>query len=74
MPPVKHARQWIAVAIAAFLGCGYVMESNAAITPPKLGSCKPAADEPPADNKQKTTGPGGKGETRPASEKPAKRT
>jgi hypothetical protein len=76
MPPIKRARQWIAVAGAALLSCGYVMDVTAAITPPKLGSCKPATDEPPADGKEKATNPpsnGGKGTTRPAVEKPGKR-
>jgi len=74
----KHTRQsvrvGIAVATAALLCCGPVMNVSAAITPPKLGSCKPAADEPPADAKDKATNPsaGNKGATRPTGEKPAK--
>ena len=71
---LKRTRHWIAVATAALLSCGPVMNVSAAITPPKLGSCKPAADEPPADAKEKATNPatGNKGAVRPAGEKPGK--
>jgi hypothetical protein len=71
---LQRTRQWIAVATAALLCCGPVMNASAAITPPKLGSCKPAAEEPPADAKEKVANPGtgNKGATRPAGEKPVK--
>jgi hypothetical protein len=71
---VKRTRQWIAVAIAALLSSAPLMDLSAAIAPPRLGTCKPAADEPPADGKGKASNPGtgNKGETRPAVTKPAK--
>jgi len=71
---VKRPRQWIAVAIAALLGCSPLLDLSAAIAPPRLGSCKPAADEPPVDGKDKAINPGtgSKGETRPAVTKPGK--
>ena len=68
---VNRTRQWIAMAIAALLSAGPVLNVSAAITPPKLGSCKPAADEPPADGKEKATNPGaGVKEVRPGATKP----
>jgi hypothetical protein len=72
----KRTHRWIAVATAALLSCGPVYLASAAITPPKLGGCKPVADEPPADAKEKATNPGtgNKGATRPAGEKPVKPT
>ena len=75
---VNRPRQWIAMAIAALLSLGPIMDVSAAIAPPKLGTCKPAADEPPADGKDKASNPGTtpgngvKGEVRPGVTKPGK--
>ena len=64
----NRTRQWIVLATAALLSCAPIYSASAAITPPpKLGSCKPAPDEPPADGKEKATNPGsgGKGVVQP---------
>ena len=71
----NRTRQWVVLATAALLSCAPIYSASAAITPPKLGSCKPAPDEPPADGKEKATNPGsgGKGVTQPgAGGKPGK--
>jgi hypothetical protein len=72
----NRTRQWIVLATAAVLSCAPIYSASAAITPPpKLGSCKPAPDEPPADGKEKATNPGsgGKGVVQPgAGGKPGK--
>ena len=70
----KRSHRWIAMATAALLSCAPLYVATAAITPPKVGGCKPLPDEPPADGKEKVTNPspGGKGGTRPAGEKPGK--
>jgi hypothetical protein len=68
MPRPNRTRQWIVLATAAVLSCAPIYSASAAITPPpKLGSCKPAPDEPPADGKEKVTNPGsgGKGVVQP---------
>jgi hypothetical protein len=61
---VNRAHRWLAVA-AVLLGGSYGIQASAAISPPKLGTCKPAPDAP-EDGKEKATNPGGGKGTQPA--------